>query len=411
MPSTRHSLSARQFVDILTDFNRLIVAKVNERSMSVDTDRAMPYLERRGLRDHITVFKKPVAEIHRVGQHHSGYGIVNISVEMLDITFHKEINLDVPLESWKVGSSKWIPVQNFNWQFKDCRFSGLRTSSLSFGWARGFRFDDCLFQFNVTHGRNLALHFMDNSVVVFSQVDFGGSRFQIQTHESALSIEFYGNSGIDVLDIAGSSRHFRLNGTNHVNYLSLLHSEFSLETVELGAFERIDRLFLRPDHHRQLFLELRRRASEREDGRQANILDAYIDEIDYCLLKAQRVRGLGARWLYLQNRVLFSIRKWTSNFHRSWCRPVAAMTVGYTVLNALPPLFVESTAIVEDWLRLCANPLSRTSGHMEQLLGESYAKASDLVKIGIDYVSLIKILWMAGWGIVLRKVVRFALDR
>ena len=43
---------------------------------------------------------------------------------------------------------------------------------------------------------------------------------------------------------------------------------------------------------------------------------------------------------------------------------------------------------------------------MAQILGKSYTDASGLVKIGIDYVSLSKILWLAGWGIVFRKVLR-----
>lgn len=408
VPLNRANLSAGHFIDILTEFNRLIVAKVDESSMSTSTDRATSYLERQGLRDHIRVFKKPISEIHRVGQELSGYGIENISVERLEITFDKEINLNVHLESWKIGPNKWMPVEHFNWHFKCCRFSGLRTSSLSFTWARGFRFDDCSFLFKVPPGtRNLALHFGENSDVVFSQVDFGGSRFQIQTHESALSIELYGNCGIDMLSIFGAAKHFRLNGTNHVSCLSLTQIEYTdLSIVEIGAFEQIDRLFQRPDHHRQLFLELRRKASEREDSRQVNILDAYIDEIDYCLLKAQRVRGMWRRWLYLQKRALYWLRKWTSNFHRSWFRPVSAMIIGYAALNILPPLFVESTTVVEDWLRLCANPLSRTSEHMEQILGKSYTDASGLVKIGTDYVSLSKILWLAGWGIVFRKVLR-----
>jgi len=82
------------------------------------------------------------------------------------------------------------------------------------------------------------------------------------------------------------------------------------------------------------------------------------------------------------------------------------MVIGYAALNILPPLLVESTTVVEDWLRLCANPLSRTSEHMEQILGKSYTDASGLAKTGIDYVSLCKILWIAGWGIVFRRVSR-----
>ena len=408
VPLNRGNLSAGQFIAILTEFNRLIVAKVDESSMSTSTDRATSYLERQGLTDHITVFKKPIFEIHRVGQELSGYGIENISIERLDIAFDKEVNLNVDVESLKIGPTRWMPVEHFNWHFKCCRFSGLRTSSLSFTWARGFRFDDCSFLFNAPLGaRNLALHFGENSDVVFSRVYFGGSRFQIQTHESALSIELYGNSGIDILSIFGAAKHFRLNGTNRVNWLTLAQSESTdMDIVEIGAFEQIDRSFQRPDHHRQLFLELRRKASGREDSRQVYILDAYIDEIDYCLLKAQRVRGMWRRWLYLQKRALYWLRKWTSNFHRSWFRPVSAMIIGYAALNLLPPLFVESATVVGDWLRLCANPLSRTSEHMAQILGKSYTDASGFVKIGIDYVSLSKILWLAGWGIVFRKVLR-----
>ena len=407
MSTGKTSVSTSKFREILINFNRLIKKhdSPNPGSHTVNPDFARPYLSTVGLDSHIVEFRrdKNVAQVPL--KYRGVYERFIGHIVVLDLDIH----FDSPnLLSWDTG--EYPGVEHFNWHFYRCRFIDLGSVEvLWFGWAKCIRFANCSFHFRHDGlARNLSFFFQNDSTVVFSQNDFGGGLIQVQDgrEESKghglYSISFIGNRRAELIQLICHAKRYEFYGSNSFSCLTFSEQAVDYE-LKFGPFEQIDRNFTRPDHHRRLFLGMRKRATEDEDFRQVRILDSYIEAIDYYLLKVQGVRG--KRIEYLQTRFFFFLRKWTTNYHRVWLRPLVIMIVGYGLLNLLPGLFIENFAASE-WLLLCASPLKKTPQHLENILDLKYAKLSVSVKAGLGFIGVGEVLWLAGCGIMIRKALR-----
>ena len=77
-------------------------------------------------------------------------------------------------------------------------------------------------------------------------------------------------------------------------------------------------------------------------------MDRHLERIDYFLNKSQdspHVKDYGACIEYWQDRILYGWRRWSSDFYRSWLRPLIVILVSYIVLNAVPALFFDGYSI------------------------------------------------------------------
>ena len=285
---------------------------MSNKSMTVDPDLAKAYLTGLKLNNHIIGFQPRRKYFAEYPEHRTLYGLENVIV--CDLTIQYDYNGFSRKDlSWEIEGTTWAPISGFHWHFRRCIFKDLSSiSHLSFLWANNFRFESCEFDFKTNpEARNIALCFSIGSNVRFSHNDFGEARLQIQCAadsktETLASISFLGNSHLRGLDFVCRAIHYQFRESNEVSRLVFSDTEEEF-AVDLGAFERIDRRFLEPEHHRRLFLMMRTKATRREDKQIERVLDSYIEEIDYHLLRIHRVRE---KWLeYSQTRTLAFLRK------------------------------------------------------------------------------------------------------
>ena len=78
---------------------------------------------------------------------------------------------------------------------------------------------------------------------------------------------------------------------------------------------------------------------KKQDVELVNALGKQLNRIEYFLTKEQKVsfRVSRSEWIgYWQDRTLYAWRRWSSDFYRSWLRPLFIGVLGYVALNALP---------------------------------------------------------------------------
>lgn len=84
---------------------------------------------------------------------------------------------------------------------------------------------------------------------------------------------------------------------------------------------------------------MREFAGKKQDAHLASALNKQLDRIEYFLTKNQEISFFANKreWVeHWQDRLLYAWRRWSSDFYRSWLRPLSMTVLGYGVLNALP---------------------------------------------------------------------------
>lgn len=429
-----------------------------------DLELTRPFLDSKGLLDHIVVHQPRGDELRRLIKRGSIYDTNNLIFRELDIEVKQPWNLNKDFK-W-ASDPLWV-----KWHFEHCRFhpSSPNMGSIIFGWYGNFRFHRNEFDFGDSRGmRSWVFAFRHGSRVLLQGNDFKDSHLQFNCfipredydshelswerrtahivkddsyyatmirqkygipdtirlhmpHSSSAhfgldSLSFLGNKGIDSLQMDCRAAHYDFRGMNRINSLWFSelgaghHDDPGFE-LYLGSREEIDPHYSRAHAHRSMFLKLRESAIRRQDFRIANNIDKQIDRIDYYLTKEQKV-SIRADWRgwvkYRQDRFLYEWRKFSSDFHRSWLRPLLMGLAGYLILNALPFFWIERFSS-SDYVSLLLRSIDRFPFFMAEL-EDMYGHELESLSLGIKSLlmlsGLIQVIWIAMCGFAFRNSIR-----
>ena len=398
-----------------------------EGGASWDFERSSEYVREQGLQDHISF----ASAIDRdkalpLNSDRQIYEIANIVVG----------NLDIELDdgaAWN-GVEDWNPVSHTKWHFEGCRFRCQSTImwTMAFPWRGSFRFDNNEFSFAPSqYPGHWGFVFEIGSSAWFVGNDFLGNNVQTRCVNAAegqddssnvpktaawkSDIAFVANKGIHELGIFEGYSRIEISGMNRIDRLAAnLMADVdraSGTSIYFGPREKIDPLFHNCIHHRSLFLAMRRLAATREDSRQLTVLDRQLERIEYFLNKGQDTPSLlDCRvWIeYWQDRVLYAWRRWSSDFYRSWLRPLAMLVAGYLTINALPFVLVEPFS-VSDWFDLSLRPIGEIATYevsVGRIVGGDYETVRSSGKTLLKLAGLVEVVWIGIWGFVFAKSVR-----
>ena len=234
-------------------------------------------------------------------------------------------------------------------------------------------------------------------------------------HIGLRSITFIGNKGIEDLRFRCNAEHYIFRGMNHINRLGF--NEFDSDSqnlntnIYLGPREKIDPNFHHTLQHRNLFISIKEHASKKQDSWMVNVLDKQLDRIEYFLTKEQEVsiRIDGKQWLeYWQDRILYEWRRLSSDFYRSWLRPLIMVAFGYIVLNTLPWFWIDSFTI-SDCIEFSLRPIQKIPFYTEtlnELYKDEYRNIPRGGKIFLGFIGLFQVVWVAMWGFAFGKSIK-----
>ena len=183
-------------------------------------------------------------------------------------------------------------------------------------------------------------------------------------------------------------------------------------SIYLGPREKIDPSFHNCLQHRSLFLMMRRLAAFNHDSRQLTVLDRQLERIEYFLNKGRDAPSAYdfRIWIeYWQDRVLYGWRRWSSDFYRSWLRPMAMLVGGYLVINALPPAILIDGFSVSHWMDLTLRPITEIAAYetsLGRIVGTDYEAVSAYAKTLLKLAGLIEVLWIGVWAFAFSKAIR-----
>lgn len=458
LKKTRKQISYADLTRILeVIYEKSYIKKPNGRG-ALDFDLARPFLKEQGVEDYILFVDKipfPLNSKRNI------YAPHNLILRNLDIEL--ECNLDWDQNFVWVGDWPWI-----KWHFEHCRFkpSSPNMLNICFRWRGDFRFYNNKFDFGDSKGmRSWLFVFASGSSVLFQRNDFQDSSLQIpyvvetspdvrelswekrkayivrddsyyeamirkryelpetvhlEIPDASLRrlginrISFLGNKGIDRLQLRCKADYYIFTGINCINYLNFneLDSNFmDLTSIYFSSRERIDPNFDDSFHHKKLFLSMRDFGIKKQDVGLVNALDKQLHRIEYFLTKEQKIpfRVTGSEWLeYWQDRMLYAWRKWSSDYYRSWFRPLLIGVLGYVVLNAFPWIWIEEFT-VSDWIAFSLRRIDRlpfyTAG-LKELHESVYESLSQGSKNWLRFIGLFQLVWVTMWGFAFSKSIR-----
>ena len=327
----------------------------------------------------------------------------------------------------------WGPVSYAKWHFEGCRFQCPSPNmwAISFPWRGSFRFYNGEFYFPPNgHGGAWIFAFKSGSRVWFIGNDFADANIQTRCVGSEAGeadsdaeawgalghIAFVANKRVAGLWIQEGYSSIEIYGMNRVDRLNVDLTvdgdEGKRTSIYLGSREKIDPSFYNCLQHRSLFLAMRRLAAINHDGRQLTVLDRQLERIEYFLNKGQGAPSvLDYRvWIeYWQDRALYAWRRWSSDFYRSWLRPLAMLVGGYLLINAVPPALVVESFSVSHWIDLTLRPVTELATYeasLGRIVGREYDAVSVSGKAILKLAGLVEMVWIGVWAFAFAKAIR-----
>ena len=456
----RKSISVDELKEILEDVHAIAFKRETDRSWSFDFELAQPLLKDTGFSEHIVFFQVKAFPLRR---HESKYDTRNLIIRNLDI----ELNTNLEFSK----ESRWSrEPPHVKWHFENCHFrpSSPNMVTICFDWKGDFRFYNNVFDFSGFGMRSWLFVFDGLSSVLFQRNDFRRSNLQIpcttvreswtgpmltwggigayivkddsyyqamirenyrlpetvplkiqghgsdQLDEGPSTMSFIGNRGIDSLLLRCKASSYTFKGINHINNLNFteLDSNFDkLDSMYFGPRERIDPNYHNAPRHRRLFLELRKFGINAQDTELVKSIETHLSRIEYFLVKDQRVpfRFGGSEWIeYWQDRTLHEWRRWSTDFHKSWSRPLIIGMMGYLILNGFPKFWIDEFSI-SDWITFCLRRIDKipfyTAG-LEELYGSAYEDLPSGSKNWLRLIGLFQVVWTTMWGLAFSKTIR-----
>ena len=328
----------------------------------------------------------------------------------------------------------WARVSNAKLHFKGCRFFCVSSNmwAINFPWPGSFRFDNNEFCFpSSNYGGYWIFPFRSGSRTWFVGNNFTESNIQTRCIGSGScgddrdhieagerwqgSISFISNRNVYDLGIQEGYSSVEIIGMNRIHrltvYIIVDAATENSTSVYLGPREKIDPAFHNCLHHRSLFLTMRKLAAINQDTRQLTVLDRQLERIEYYLNKVRDTPSVldYRAWLeYWQDRVVFAWRRWSSDFYRSWLRPLLMLVVGYLLINLVPVLMVKSFSIL-DWIDFSLRPVAEIATYEEsvaRIVGGDYEWVPAATKALFRLLGLVVLLWIGLWGFALAKSLR-----
>ena len=393
--------------------------------MSWDFERSSDYISDQGLQNHIN-FVCPRKTLLPIGSEREIYELNNIVIRNV------EIELD-DRNAWDIVKN-WAPVSDAKLHFEGCRFFCPSSNmwAIHFPWRGSFRFEKSEFCFTAgEYGGYWIFPLCSGSRIWFIGNDFAESNIQTCCMGSASSrgdkdrisagerfmgsISFISNRSVHYLGIQEGYSSIEISGMNRIHRLAvdlIVDADTANSTsVYFGPREKIDPSFHNCLHHRSLFLTLRKLAAINQDTRQLTVLDRQLERIEYYLNKVRDIPSVFdyRAWLeYWQDRMLFAWRRWSSDFYRSWLRPLTLLVVGYLLINLVPVLVVKSFSM-SDWVDLSLRPVAEIAAYeasVARIVGGDYQWVSAATKTFFRFLGLVVVLWIGVWGFALAKSLR-----
>ena len=341
----RKHVKLTRLVEVFYKIGEQSIIRRSEQSSSWDFDRSLEYVREQGLQGHISFVSWNDKALPLNSERHI-YAFSNIVVRELEIELNDR-------SAWNVVED-WFPVSNARLHFEGCRFQSSSSGmwAIAFPWRGSFRFHGNEFFLPPSrHGGYWAFNFQSRSMVWFVRNDFFGSNIQTRcvnfaagpedSYDSPMaewrqgSIAFVANRGVYDLGINEGYSCIEVTGMNRIDRL-MVDLVVDLDgtkrtSIYLGPREKIDPWFRNCLQHRSLFLTMRQIAAMNHDSRQLTVLDRQLERIEYFLNKGQDTPSLFEYrvWIeYWQDRALYAWRRWSSDFYRSWLRPLTMLVVG-----------------------------------------------------------------------------------
>lgn len=421
----RKKIKLTNLVAVFKNIREKSIINRSERSMSWDFERSSEYVRNQGLQDHIK-FVSPKKNLLPLNSERHIYDLSNVVV--LDL----EIDLD-DRNAWDILDD-WTPISHAKLHFEGCRLcsSSPNMWAIYFPWRGTFRFYKNEFSFPSTdYSGSWIFPFRIGSRVWFVGNNFTGSNIQTRcitstsdkedsekTEEASRwlgSIAFISNKRVSELSIQDNYSSIEITGMNRIHRLTIaihINEDAPRSTsIYLGPREKIDPSFHNCLQHRSLFLAMRQLAAMNQDTRQLAVLDRQLERIEYFLNKGRDTLSVleYRAWIeYWQDRTLYAWRRWSSDFYRSWLRPLTILVVGYLLINAVPALSVESFSIAH-WIDLSLRPateLATYEASLARILADVYETTPDSTKTTFKLLGLVQVLWVGIWGFALAKSLR-----
>ena len=426
MKRNRKHITLTRLIEVSRKISEQSLISRTERSTSWDFERSSEYLRRQGLRDRIAF----VSAKHRdktlpLNSERHIYDLENIVVRDLEIELDDRSVMDTVED--------WGPVSFAKWHFVGCRFQCPSPNmwAIAFPWRGSFRFYNGEFRFPSNgHGGVWMFAFKSGSRVWFIGNDFTDSDIQTRCVGSEAGeadsdaeawgglghIAFVANKRVAGLWIQKGYSSIEIYGMNRVDRLNvdliIDGDEGKRTSIYLGPREKIDPSFYNCLQHRSLFLAMRRLAAINHDSRQLTVLDRQLERIEYFLNKGQGAPSvLDYRvWIeYWQDRALYAWRRWSSDFYRSWLRPVAMLVGGYLLINAVPPALIVESFSVSHWIDLTLRPITELATYeasLGRIVGREYDAVSVSGKTILKLAGLIEMVWIGVWAFAFAKAIR-----
>ena len=424
MPKRKH-IKLTSLAQVFREIAEQSMISRSEQSMSWDFDRSSNYLCTQGLRDHICFVSRKGIALPLNSERHK-YDLYNVVVRNLAIELDDKSEWD--------KTSDWEPISSAKLHFEGCRFESSSPNmwSMSFPWRGTFRYEKNEFSFPSKRiGGVWIFSFRQGSRAWLIGNDFTGSSIQTRCINPSESqehsedgaendswwgrIAFVANKGIHELWTQEGYSTIEITGMNRIDQLSVdlvVDSDPATRTsIYLGPRERIDPAFHNCLQHRSLFLHMRQIAAMNHDNRQLVVLDRQLERIEYFLNKGQETPSIldyGAWIEYWQDRILHAWRRWSSDFYRSWLRPLVVLIVGYLVINMAPAFFVESF-LMTHWMDFTLRPITEIAtyeGSLGRIVGDEYKTVPAFAKSLLKLAGLVEVVWIGVWGFALAKSIK-----
>ena len=421
----RKQITLTCLVETFQEIAALSMVSRSEKSSSWDFDLSTNYLRSQGLKDHIH-FASHRANTLPLNSERNIYELNNIVVRNL------QIHMD-DRSSWDKFKD-WNPISFAKLHFEDCRFESSSPNMwpILLPWSGSFRYARNKFCFPSNQIRGTWIFpFKSGSRAWFQENDFSGSSIQTrcihltanrdETENTAMTdqgqgrITLVANRGVHELWIQEGYSTIEISGMNRIDRLMVdltLDVDGAKRTsIYLGPRERIDPSFRNCLQHRSLFLTMRQLAAINHDNRQLIALDRQLEKIEYFLNKGQGAPSLlDCRvWIeYWQDRALYAWRRWSSDFYRSWLRPLVMLVLGYFLINAVPAFFIESF-LISQWIDFTLRPITEIPAYeasLVRILGDDYNAVPASTKTLLKLAGFIEVVWIGVWGFALAKSIK-----
>lgn len=397
----------------------------SEQSLSWDFARSSKYLHEQELKGHICFVSRSGTQFPLNSERHK-YDLSSLIVRNL------EIDLDNRSAWDDVGD--WAPISSVKLHFELCQFASSSPNMwpMAMPWMGSFQYEQNEFIFPPNeHSGTWIFSFHQGSRVWFVGNNFTGSSIQTRcisqskdrdkSEEDGKTEPWWGrialvaNKGMHELWIQEGYSSIEISGMNHIDRLMvnlIEDNDLSKRTsIYLGARERIDPAFHNCLQHRSLFLNMRQIAALNHDSRQLLVLDRQLERIEYFLNKGREAPSMfeyGVWIEYWQDRILNAWRRWSSDFYRSWLRPLIVLIFGYLVINMAPALFVESF-LTNYWIDFTLRPITEIATYeatLDRILGDEYKTVPASAKSLFRLAGLVEVVWIGVWGFALAKSIK-----